>query len=269
MEFKAKKSLGQNFLKSKKALEEMIRAGEISSTDTVLEIGPGEGALTEKLLQTGAKIIAIEKDDRLITPLNEKFNNEVRNKQFTLIHGDILEINLDSLHLKNNSYKLIANIPYYITGLIFRKFLEGDIQPSKIVIMVQKEIADRIIARDEKESLLSLSVKVYGKPIKIMRVDKENFSPKPKVDSAILLIDNISKVFFTGIEEKDFFEVIKAGFAHKRKILVANLKEVFEKKEENGGKNLLQIFSTLQISEKSRSEDLKLEDWKKIIQNIF
>ena len=269
MEIKAKKSLGQNFLKSKKALEEMIRAGEISSSDIVLEIGPGEGALTEKLLKTGAKIIAIEKDDRLIAPLNEKFRDEIENKQFTLIHGDILDIDLNVLHLKINKYKLIANIPYYITGLIFRKFLEGDIQPSKIVIMVQKEIADRIIARDGKESLLSLSVKAYGKPIKIMKVDKENFSPKPKVDSAILLINNISKDFFTEITEKDFFEVIKAGFAHKRKILVANLRDVFEKRGENSGKNLQQIFSTLQIPEKSRSEDLKLEDWKKIVKNIF
>jgi len=269
MEIKAKKSLGQNFLKSKKALEEMIRAGEITSSDVVLEVGPGEGALTEKLLQTGSKVIAIEKDDRLIEPLNEKFAKEEKNGQFTLIHGDILEIDLNSLHLTTNNYKLIANIPYYITGLIFRKFLEGNIQPSKIVIMVQKEIADRIIARDEKESLLSLSVKAYGKPKKIMKVDKENFSPKPKVDSAILLVDDISKDFFKEITEKDFFEVIKAGFAHKRKVLIANLKDTFEKRGENSEKNLLQIFFALNIPEKSRSEDLKLEDWKKIVQNIF
>lgn len=279
MEIKAKKSLGQNFLKSKKALEEMIKAGEISSTDTVLEIGPGEGALTEKLLETGAKVIAIEKDDRLIGLLNEKFSKQAEDGQFNLIHGDILEIDLNSLNLKANNYKLIANIPYYITGLIFRKFLEGYIQPSKIVIMVQKEIADRIVARDEKESLLSLSVKVYGNPKKIMKVDKENFSPKPKVDSAILLIDNISKDFFSHpegsalggkeITEKDFFEVIKAGFAHKRKVLIANLKDTFKKKEENVGKNLHQIFSDLKIPEKSRSEDLKIEDWKKIVRSIF
>ena len=194
MEFRAKKSLGQNFLKSKKALEAIVLAGEISENDTVLEIGPGQGALTEKLLETGAKIIAVEKDDRLIEFLKEKFSKEITSEKFEIIHGDILEIDLD--FLKNKSYKLIANIPYYITGLIFRKFLSGNIQPEKIVILVQKEIADRIIARDGKESLLSLSVKVYGTPKKIMKVEKENFSPKPKVDSAILLIDTISKNFF-------------------------------------------------------------------------
>jgi 16S rRNA (adenine1518-N6/adenine1519-N6)-dimethyltransferase len=288
MEIKAKKSLGQNFLKSKKALEEMVRAGNVSKDDVVLEIGPGEGALTEKLLEIGAKVIAVEKDDRLIGLLSEKFSKEIQNNQFTLIHGDILDIDLKNLienpetsgfSLKTNpsntsrqaTYKLIANIPYYITGLIFRKFLEGAIQPSKLVLMVQKEIADRIIARDEKESILSLSVKAYGKPKKIMKVDKENFSPKPKVDSAILLIDDISKDFFlneekstleeTEMQEKNFFEVIKAGFAHKRKILISNLKEIAESR----GKNLPQIFSSLKIPEKSRAEDLKLENWKDLV----
>jgi len=200
----AKKSLGQNFLKSKKALFAMIEAGEITSKDTVLEIGPGQGALTEKLLETGAKIIAVEKDDRLIDLLNEKFSKAVENDHFTLIHGDILELDLNSLSLKTGGYKLIANIPYYITGLIFRKFLSGNIQPSKLVIMVQKEIADRIMAREGKESLLSLSVKAYGITEKIMKVEKENFSPKPKVDSAILLVDNISKDFFKEISEEKF-----------------------------------------------------------------
>ncbi len=160
----AKKSLGQNFLKSKRALSEIISAGEVNHDDLVLEIGPGQGALTEKILETGAKVIAVEKDDRLISLLNEKFIKETNSGQFTLIHGDILD--LDLAFLKNSEFKLIANIPYYITGLIFRKFLEGNIQPSKIVIMVQKEIADRIIARDGKESLLSISVKAYGQPKK-------------------------------------------------------------------------------------------------------
>lgn len=258
----AKKSLGQNFLKSKVALSAMIKAGEITSNDLVLEIGPGQGALTEKILETGSKVIAVEKDDRLIELLNEKFTNETKTGQFTLIHGDILELDLDSLGLRVNSYKLIANIPYYITGLIFRKFLEGKIQPEKLVMMVQKEIADRIVARDGKESLLSLSVKAYGAVKKVMKVEKENFSPKPKVDSAILLVDNISKKFFDKISEEKFFEVIKTGFAHKRKVLIANLKEKF------GQNDLQKIFQNLKIPLKSRSEDLKLEDWKNLIQYI-
>ena len=269
----AKKSLGQNFLKSKKALFAMIEAGEITSKDMVLEIGPGQGALTEKILETGAKVMAVEKDDRLIELLNGKFKNQIENGQFNLIHGDILEIDLAKIGLKNSDFKLIANIPYYITGLIFRKFLEGNIQPSKLVIMVQKEIADRIIARDLKESLLSLSVKAYGAPKKIMKVEKENFSPAPKVDSAILLVNNISKDFFLEIShaksadlvasEKKFFEVIKTGFAHKRKILIANLKEKF------GQNDLKKIFEDLKISEKVRAEDLKLENWKELIKIIY
>ncbi len=258
----AKKSLGQNFLKSKAALLAMITAGEITSKDTVLEIGPGQGALTEKLLETGAKVIAVEKDGRLIELLNEKFAVEVNNGQFRLIYGDILELDLATLGLKTVDYKLIANIPYYITGLIFRKFLSGTIQPSKLVIMVQKEIADRIIARDNKESLLSLSVKAYGTTKKVMKVEKENFSPKPKVDSAILLINNISKDFFREITEEKFFNVIKTGFAHKRKMLIANLREKF------GENNLQKIFHDLEIHEKVRSEDLKLEDWEKLIKKM-
>lgn len=258
----AKKSLGQNFLKSKTALLAMIKAGDITEKDLVLEIGPGQGALTEKLLETGAKVVAVEKDDRLIEYLNEKFLKEIDNGQFNLIHGDILELDLAWNNFKNGEFKLIANIPYYITGLIFRKFLSGHIQPSKLVIMVQKEIADRIVARDEKESLLSLSVKAYGTAKKVMKVDKENFSPKPKVDSVILFIDNISKDFFQEISEEKFFEVIKTGFAHKRKMLITNLKEKFSQND------LLKIFQDLKIPEKARSEDLKLEDWKNLIKYI-
>lgn len=260
MQIPAKKSLGQNFLKSKTALLAMVKAGGITKDDKVLEIGPGQGALTEKILETGAKIIAVEKDDRLIHFLEEKFAKELANGQFTLIHSDILEIDLKKLGFKTVDYKLIANIPYYITGLIFRKFLEGPVQPSKLVIMVQKEIADRVVARDKKESLLSLSVKAYGEAKKVMKVEKEHFSPKPKVDSAILLIDNISKVFFKDISEKDFFDVIKAGFSHKRKVLIANLKDLFK------GKDLHKIFQDINLSEKARSEDLSLEDWKNLVQ---
>lgn len=261
----AKKSLGQNFLRSKLALSAMIEAGKVSANDTVLEIGPGQGTLTEKLLETGAKVIAVEKDDRLIDFLNEKFAKEIASGQLKIIHGDILELDLRSVFSNSPStssgqpaYKLVANIPYYITGQIFRKFLSGNLPPEKIVIMVQKEIADRIVARDGKESLLSLSVKVYGNPKKIMKVEKENFSPKPKVDSVILLVDNISKYFFKDISEEKFFEIIKAGFAHKRKILSANLKNLL-------GNNAQKIFLELDIPEKARAEDLTLLDWKKIV----
>ncbi len=257
----AKKSLGQNFLRSKKVLSEIVNAGKISPKDIILEIGPGKGALTERLLETGVKIIAVEKDSRLMEFLNEKFVNEIRYGRLELVHEDILETNLNSLNLKSGNFKLIANIPYYITGQIFRKFLSGNIQPSKIVMLVQKEIADRIVARDGKESLLSISVKIYGEPKKIMKVDKENFSPAPKVDSAILLVDNISKDFFKEMDENKFFELLKTGFAHKRKILSANLKNF-------NGKNVKDIFFELKIPEKARAEDLKPEDWEKLAEKL-
>jgi len=260
MQINAKKSLGQNFLKSKMALVKMIEAGEVNNEDIILEIGPGKGVLTEKLVPIAKKVIAVEKDDRLIKLLQEKFAEEIKNNKLELIHGDILD-----LDCRKGEYKIIANIPYYITGQFLRKFLETENQPTKIVVMVQKEIADRIIARDSKENLLSLSVKAFSEPKKIMKVDKENFSPTPKVDSAILLINNISKKFFieNKISEKDFFELIHAGFAHKRKMLIGNLKEGI-----NFNKSLEEIFELSKISKKARAEDLALDDWLKLIRAL-
>jgi 16S rRNA (adenine1518-N6/adenine1519-N6)-dimethyltransferase len=264
----AKKSLGQNFLKSKIALAKMLEAGEINKNDTVLEVGPGKGILTEKLLTVAKKVIVVEKDDRLIPLLKEKFAAEITNEKLEIIHGDILDFSPENHDLKSNSYKLVANIPYYITGLFLRKFLETEKQPAKIVIMVQKEIADRIIARKGGENLLSLSVKVYGEPKKIMRVDKENFSPAPKVDSAVLLIDNISKKFFleNKISEIVFFETLHAGFAHKRKMLLGNLKKYFKKQLQT--KNLETVFIESNIPLRARAEELSLLNWSILLKNL-
>jgi len=254
----AKKSLGQNFLKNEGVLQKIAEAGEMSSNDIVLEVGPGEGALTEKLLEKAGKVIAVEKDHRLISILEEKFKKEILEGKFKLFEGDILEDDTEKWGIKNGEFKIIANIPYYITGLFFRKFLSGPINPTKIVVLVQKEIADRIIARDGKESLLSISVKAYGTPSLVMKVSKGSFVPAPKVDSAVLLIDNISKNFFKNFNEDKFFEILKTGFAHKRKILMGNLKEY----------NVSEVFSELGFSEKIRAEDLRLEDWGEIVENI-
>jgi 16S rRNA (adenine1518-N6/adenine1519-N6)-dimethyltransferase len=244
----------------------------------VLEVGPGKGVLTEKLLEKAKKVIAVEKDDRLIPFLQEKFAVEISAGKLQIVHDDILNFDMKSnltpaLPLTNGrvkSYKIIANIPYYITGQFLRKFLEEtDNQPERIVVMVQKEIAQRIIANnptkagEKKESLLSVSVKAFGIPKMIMKVDKENFSPAPKVDSAILLISGISKTFFTDnqITEKDFFATIHAGFAHKRKILASNLKSVFP------SINWAERIERAGLTAKVRAEDLSLENWAKIISN--
>ncbi|MFH0846343.1 MAG: rRNA adenine dimethyltransferase family protein [Patescibacteria group bacterium] len=304
----AKKSLGQNFLKSTKALEATIDCAELNSKDIVLEIGPGKGSLTEKLLEKAGLVIAIEKDDRLIDFLEEKFKTAIKNEKLRIVHADILDLELNSkgiyldcfaearkdgfckaksvtesedfchceelatkqprkenLNTKykilDSKYKIIANIPYYITGQLLRKFLESDFQPKKMVLMVQKEVAERIIDSEKKENLLSLSVKAYGAPKYIKTVKAKDFSPSPKIDSAIILIDAISKDFFKDLDEKKFFKIIKMAFSSKRKVLVNNL-SLIPKQE------LISILEKLNISPKSRAEELHLEDWKKICKEI-
>ncbi|MEK7176979.1 MAG: 16S rRNA (adenine(1518)-N(6)/adenine(1519)-N(6))-dimethyltransferase RsmA [Patescibacteria group bacterium] len=252
---KTKKSLGQHFLKSEKALKSIVEAGKIESTDCILEIGPGTGALTGKLLQTGATVVAVEKDDELSLFLKEIYKKEIENGKFEIINEDILEFNLSNLE---KGYKLIANIPYNITGLIFKKFLESEFQPSLMVLLVQKEVAERIVARNGKESILSVSVKAYGEPRFVEKVLAGSFSPVPKVDSAIIAIEDISKKFFDNFSEKDFFEMLHAGFKSKRKKLSSNLSTLFKKEK------ILETFNTLGLDENIRAEDVSLENWKKI-----
>lgn len=247
----AKKSLGQHFLRSERALSVIVEAGNLSPNDTVLEIGPGEGALTKKLLETGARIIAVEKDDELFKFLKEKFS------KIELIHADILE------YTPTGAYKLIANIPYNITGAILEKFLSADRQPTRCVLLVQKEVAERIVTRDNKESILSISVKAYGTPQYIETVKAGSFVPAPKVDSAILLIENISKDFFKNFSEKDFFELIHAAFKSKRKKLSSNLATVFDKEK------VLNAFRELNLDENLRAEDLELNNWKRLAEKLI
>ena len=185
---KPKKSLGQNFLTSSKAVFEIVTAGEIVKGESILEIGPGKGALTEELLKAGAKLTVIEKDRELIPYLEEKFAKEIRDKSLSIIEGDVLNLDIESVFKKNEKYKLIANIPYYITGAIIERFLSIKKKPLLMVILVQKEVAERIVARDKKESILSLAVKFYGIPKLIYKVSAGSFFPKPKVDSAVLKI---------------------------------------------------------------------------------
>lgn len=252
---RAKKTLGQNFLNSKSVARDIVRAGELTVKDTVLEIGPGKGFLTEELLASGAHVIAVEKDTRLIPFLAEKFSTEIHEGRFTLIEGDILEIFGILVLPLPASYKLIANIPYYITGQTLRTFLEAEHRPERIILMVQKEIADRIIARNIKESILSLSVKVYGTPHLIKKVPARYFTPKPKVDSAVLAIKEISGKHFENKEiKRGFFDIVKAGFAHKRKKLSGNLKELL-------GKDALNILRAAEIFPDARAEDVPFEKW--------
>lgn len=259
---RAKKSLGQNFLKSVPAIKSLILSGNIEPTDIVLEVGPGKGVLTEKLLEKAQKVIAIEKDRELIGLLQEKFSQEITSGKLELREQDILEFDPSAYGLEPNKYKIIANIPYYITGSFLQKFLESSFQPSRMVLMLQKEVAKRIVARDLKESILSVSVKAYGEPKYIETVKAKYFSPAPKVDSAIILIENISKQFFDTISEEKFFLIIKLGFAHKRKMLIGNLKEQF------ASHNLEALFNKIGIDEKARAEDLTLSQWKQLAEML-
>lgn len=244
---KAKKTLGQNFLSNPAIAESILRAGEVKKGDNILEVGPGMGFLTQALLNTGALVTAVEKDDRLIPHLKVKFPN------ITLIHGDILE------YSHSGEYKIVANIPYYITGEFLRRFLQDIAQPSLMILMLQKEVAERI-AQDDKESILSLSVKIFGTPKYIETIKAENFDPVPKVDSAILGIYDIKKPGDVNLQR--FFEIIHVGFAHKRKVLINNLEKIAPKEV------LEKIWSELSLNPKIRAEDIHIETWKKIAQTL-
>jgi 16S rRNA (adenine1518-N6/adenine1519-N6)-dimethyltransferase len=250
-----KKSLGQNFLNSERVLVRIAETTKADKNDTVLEIGPGLGALTAKLLETAGKVVAVEKDDTLYSILCEKFAKQIKSGQLTLINQDIQDFDPKTL---KKGYKLAANIPYNLTGLIIRNFLSGHYQPEIMVLLVQKEVVDRILAHDGKESLLSISVKVYGTPKRITNVARGNFNPVPRVDSAVFSVENISHDrFITPEFEELFFKVIHAGFGHKRKMLVRNLID-----EKFGSRELWEIeFPKRSLKTTVRSEELTVDDW--------
>ncbi len=275
----AKKSLGQHFLTSGSAVEAMIDAGEVVGDDIILEVGPGKGMLTKQLLASGCQVMAVEKDDSLFELLKEKFKKEIKNKKLVLIHDDIL-----NCKLKIENYKLIANIPYNITGILIRRFLESKFQPERMVLMLQKEVAERIVAKNKKESILSISVKAYGEPKYIQMVRAGSFSPAPKVDSAILLIQNISKDFFVDTKcqrfEERFFELLRAGFKSKRKKLSSNLihltpsSPLLDLGEGVGEKiewkqRVLKAFEKLGLDPNTRAEDVGIEIWQKLAREIL
>ncbi len=261
----AKKSLGQNFLRDPAILKKIVAAAQITEADTVLEIGPGEGTLTQLLLAAAKKVISIEKDGVLAEKLKEKFKEEIEKGKLVVVEGDALEISPRNFLGEEESYVLVGNIPYYITGALFQKFLElqeGE-QPKSLTFVVQKEVAERIVSRDERGSILSISIKAYGEPVYGGLIKAGSFSPAPQVDSAILSIRNISKAHFlnNGVSEGVFFETLKKGFAHKRKFLIRNLEEA----EGFSKESLAQGFESLRLSKVIRAEEVTLGEWFDII----
>lgn len=296
-----KKSLGQNFLRDPKILKKIVDFAQIEKGDTVVEVGPGEGGLTEELLKQAKKVIAIEKDEGLAKKLEDKFRDQILNSRLKILVGDILELRAESLELegrnqknKNSellapSYKLVGNIPYYITGALFKKFLETEQQPKSITFVIQKEVAERIVARNpnsakasrgkQKESILSISVKVYGEPKFGGVIRAGSFFPKPKVDSAILSIRNIKPItppnppLGKGREdqrafETKFFEILKTGFAHKRKLLLRNLLDAKVSKGTFDTIKIKEVFRVCGLDEKARAENLRVEDWLALTQKL-
>ena len=234
----------------------MCYAAEVENGDTVVEIGPGTGVLTAELLRRGARVIALEADRRAIKVLEEKFKNEIASAQLSIKHADVRQFELETLGLENHSFKVVANIPYYLSGFLFRSFLAGSLQPQCLVFLVQKEVGKRVTVKDgEKESLLSLSVKTFGEPRYIKSVGKGHFTPQPKVDSGIVLVQNINRDNFKNLDQKFFFEILHLGFGQKRKQLLGNLSAKWTRDE------LIDIFSTVGMEEKCRAEDLPLKTW--------
>lgn len=254
----AKKHLGQNFLKSKKAIYAMIDAASVSLKDLVVEIGPGKGAITGPLLERASKVVAFEKDKDLI-PLLE--NMYAQTGKLNLYEQDVLEFDPGLLRIHAKSYKVVANIPYYITGAIFRHFLESSFQPTSMTLLVQKEVAERIVCRDGKESILSLSIKAYGNPRYILKVGREYFTPKPEVDSAIIHIADISQDFFKDFSQQDFFRVVKLAFQFKRKNIVNNLKQEFP--------HIESVLGYVGVDPKTRAEDLSLDDFAQLTKQLI
>jgi len=250
------KRLGQSFLIDKKVLKKIVEVADLSKNDSVLEVGPGIGNLTIELAKKVKKVIAVEKDERMVEILKERLEEE-RIKNVEIVNEDILKF-LPSFKLRR-SYKVVANIPYYLTSRLIRNLLEAKRRPRLIVLMIQKEVAQRICAKPPKMNLLAVSVQFYSKPEIISFVSKNCFWPRPKVDSAIIKISNIKKQKATK-DEKLFFKIVKAGFSHPRKQLINNLSKGLKKNKKIVEEWLLNCG----ISPDKRAENLSIEEWKRL-----
>jgi len=250
------KKLGQNFLVSEPILEKILKAADLKKTDVVLEIGPGIGALTKALAKIAGKVIAVEKDKRIIPVLKETLKNF---KNTEIIQADILKLENGSIAKLLNclNYKIVANLPYYITSPIIKKFLEIENPPLQMILMVQKQVAQRICAKPPRMNLLAVSVQFYSEPKIISYVSKNCFYPVPKVDSAIIKIVRRYSAYGSALFSERFFKIVKSGFAHPRKQLVNNLSSGLQLKKPE----VEQWFLKNNIKPSQRAQTLYLTDW--------
>lgn len=254
-DFKHKKKFGQNFLTHQnEVLEKIMEVSNVTSEDTVVEIGPGEGALTELLLDSSKKLFCFEIDRDLEKILNKKFKD---NSKFNLKMGDVLEADLKEILKDEQNVKVVANIPYYITSPIINKIIENRDKISEIYIMVQKEVAERICSKTGKErSVLTLAVEYFGEAEYLFTIPKEFFTPIPKVDSAFMSIKLYNGKYEDMIDENIFFKYVKAAFSNKRKNILNNLSTLGYSKDE-----VREIVKEIGISDNERAENITIEKY--------
>ena len=250
------KGLGQNFLQDPMALEEIVSAADINPTDTVLEIGPGLGGLTRYLAVSSKQVVAVELDRNLLPPLKAILSPY---KNVRLIQGDILKLSPADL-VNESNYIVAANIPYYITSAVIRHLLSSDNKPRRIVLTIQKEVAQRICSAPGDLSLLALSVQVYGKPRIVARIPAEAFYPVPKVDSAVLCIDIYPSPLISAEYIDTFFRLSKAGFSQKRKMLRNSLSSGLHISPTEAADLLVRV----NIDPQRRAETLSIDEWSQL-----
>ena len=246
------KSLGQNFLIDSTALENIVRAAEVAPTQNVLEIGPGVGSLTRYLAGAAHKVVAVELDSALVPALQSVLSDW---ENVSIIQGDILDLDPAEL-MQGESYQVVANIPYYITSALIRHLLESGNPPQRLVLTIQKEVAERICATD-KYSLLALSIQVYGKPTTVLQIPAGAFYPPPKVDSKVIRIDLYDQPLVPVEHLDTFFKLAKAGFSQKRKTLLNAL---------SGGLGISKddvraLLTRAAIDPQRRAETLQIHEW--------
>jgi 16S rRNA (adenine1518-N6/adenine1519-N6)-dimethyltransferase len=256
-----RKGLGQNFLTDPAALERIVAAADLSPGDVVVEVGAGAGTLTRSLAERAGRVLALELDEQLADLLREQFSGF---PNVEIVHEDVLRFTpAEFPHL---GYKVVGNLPYYITSAVLRHFLEGAPRPQLIVTTVQREVAERIVAVPGRMSLLAVSVQFYGQPHIVARIPAGAFYPVPKVDSAVLRIDVGERpaADLQGVAEASFFRVVRAGFSQKRKMLRNSLSaglgmapaEVAESLEQAG------------VDPGRRAETLSLQEWARVTQTL-
>jgi len=262
LSLRANKFLGQNFLVDQKVVEDMIEATDLKESDTVLEVGPGLGILTEEIAKKNCKVLAIEKDKNLIPYLKNKFKNF---KKLKIIEGDILKLNIKELSSRYRElsswfaaeYKIIANLPFYLTSHFLRVFLEYANKPSLMVLLMQKEVAERVTAQYKNRSILSVSCELYSRPEIVRQVSSKAFYPRPEVDCAIVKFEVFKKPKYEIKDLKLFFKIVKAGFSARRKQIHNNISSGLLISSEDAKS----ILEKANIDSTRRAQTLSLEEW--------